>query len=730
MSTNPEAAGCSSISAADLVTHSWPEGGGEMGALIRRFDWTSTPIGPIESWSPALRMMVRFLLANRFPLLLWWGPQYVSIYNDAYRPVLGKKHPWALGLPVRECWSEIWHVLQPLIDTPFKGGPATWNEDIQLELNRHGFAEETHFTIAYSPVPDETVPTGIGGVLATVHEITDKIIGERRVVALRDLGARVGDAKSADDACHIAARTLSAHDKDVPFCLLYLIEAEGRVARLAGAAGVADHHDFAPTRVDLDDVSDQRWPLTRAIRDASMQVVTPLEEHFTSVPAGPWSDPPRTAVVMTIPSTRGEPVGIMVAGVSARQQLDDYHKDFLELVRTQIAAAVGHARAYEEERQRAEALAELDRAKTVFFSNVSHEFRTPLTLMLGPLEEILSDADIAPHHRDALMLTHRNALRLRKLVNTLLDFSRIEAGRIGAAYEPVDIAVFTAELASVFRAAIDKAGLRFVVDCRDIGEPVYVDREMWEKVILNLISNAFKFTLAGEIGVTVRRDGWRAAVEVRDTGCGIPATELPHIFERFHRVAGTPGRTHEGTGIGLALVQELVKLHGGSITVDSEVGSGTRVNVSVPLGHAHLPAERIVSTRSLTSTAVSADAFVEEALRWLPDAPADAAPSDRDDDRCILVADDNADMRAYLRRLLSRRWQVEIVGNGEEAIAFLRGRRPNLVIADVMMPKVDGFALLREMRANPAMRDIPVLMLSARAGDESRMEGLQAGADD
>ena len=183
-------------------------GGGEMGALIRAFDWSQTPIGPVESWSPALRMMVRFLLANRFPLLLWWGPQYVSIYNDAYRPVLGTKHPWAWGRPVSECWSEIWHILQPLIDTPFNGGPATWNEDILLEINRHGFVEETHFTIAYSPVPDETVPSGIGGVLATVHEISEKVVGERRVVALRDLGARVGDAKTAEEACAIAAGTL------------------------------------------------------------------------------------------------------------------------------------------------------------------------------------------------------------------------------------------------------------------------------------------------------------------------------------------------------------------------------------------------------------------------------------------------------------------------------------------------------------------------------------------
>ncbi|HEY9443327.1 MAG TPA: hypothetical protein VIQ25_08855, partial [Gemmatimonadales bacterium] len=208
----------------------WLAGGGEMGALIRAFDWSRTPIGPIETWSPALRMMVGFMLANRFPLLLWWGPEFISIYNDPYRPVLGAKHPWGLGRPVRECWSEIWPILQPLIETPFNGGPATWMEDIELEINRHGFVEETHFTIAYSPVPDETAPRGIGGVLATVHEISDKVVSERRVAALHDLGARVSEARTEDEACVRAAATLERHAKDLPFALIYLLEPGGERA--------------------------------------------------------------------------------------------------------------------------------------------------------------------------------------------------------------------------------------------------------------------------------------------------------------------------------------------------------------------------------------------------------------------------------------------------------------------------------------------------------------------
>src|SRR4029079_14115358 len=288
----------------------WLQDGGEMGELIRWLDGAATPVGPMNSWSPALRTMVQFLLANRFPMLLWWGPQYVSIYNDPYRPVLENKHPWALGQPVSNVWSEIWHILQPLIDTPFHGGPATWNEDISLEINRHGFVEETHFTIAYSPVPDETVASGIGGVIATVHEITGKIIGERRVVALRDLGARVGDAKSAEEACALAARTLSGHGKDVPFVLLYLLDESRRHARLAGASGIDENTDVCSATIDLDDPAREGWPLAEAIRAEAMQIVTGLNARFASLPQGPWTDPPNTAVVMAIPSNRAdEPVG-------------------------------------------------------------------------------------------------------------------------------------------------------------------------------------------------------------------------------------------------------------------------------------------------------------------------------------------------------------------------------------------------------------------------------------
>ncbi|HEU5327022.1 MAG TPA: ATP-binding protein [Thermomicrobiales bacterium] len=712
-------------------------GGGELGALMRAFDWSATPLGPAEAWSPALRMMVRFLLANRFPLLLWWGPQYISIYNDAYRPVLGTKHPWALGQPVSECWREIWHVLKPLIDTPFHGGPATWDDDIFLEINRYGFVEEAHFTIAYSPVPDDTVLGGIGGVLATVHEITEKVVGERRVVALRDLGARVGEARTAAEACAIAAETLAAHASDVPFALFYLIDADRTHAHLAGAAGVGMGEDISSLTVNLREMADDGWPFAEALRTGTTQTVRRLHERFAGAPPGPWSDPPNTAVVMPIPSNKAhEPAGLLVAGVSARLKFDEYYQDFLDLVRTQIAAAIGNARAYEEERQRAESLAELDRAKTRFFSNISHEFRTPLTLLLGPLEDALLAVDGATEQRERLLVAQRNALRLLRLVNTLLDFSRIEAGRIQASYEPTDLPAYTAELASTFRSAIERAGLQLRVDCPPLptGVETYVDREQWEKIVLNLLSNAFKFTFAGEIAVSLRAvdDGAAVALAVRDTGTGITAAELPRLFERFHRIQGGQSRTHEGSGIGLALVRELVTLHGGAIAVTSTPGAGSTFTVTIPTGAAHLPPDQL-ATSERSSTAASAAPYVEEALRWLPD-PAELTPNGAAPDAPVggrvLLADDNADMRQYVARLLGQRYTVETAPDGAAALAAALAQPPDLVLTDVMMPRLDGFQLLRALRADPRTSAIPVILLSARAGEEAQVEGLDTGADD
>jgi len=360
--------------------------------------------------------------------------------------------------------------------------------------------------------------------------------------------------------------------------------------------------------------------------------------------------------------------------------------------------------------------------------------------MLGPIEDALAEAvSLPPAQRERLEVAHRSALRLLKLVNSLLDFSRIEAGRERARFQPINLAALTAALASNFRSACERAGLDLVVDCPPFDAPVYVDPDMWEKIVLNLLSNAFKFTLRGGVTVALREAAAVAELVVRDTGVGIPPHELPRLFERFHRIEGQRGRTHEGTGIGLALVDELVKMHGGSITASSVPDEGTEFRVTIPLGSAHLPRDSMCEPTS-AFTQTRASAFVEEALRWLPDqaggrpshSPEEADLAQVEGKPRILLADDNADMRAYVAGILARGgYDIETAEDGAAALAAARrGPPPDLILTDVMMPLLDGFALLREVRADPAMEGLPVILLSARAGEEARIDGLAAGADD
>jgi PAS domain S-box-containing protein len=720
--------------------------GGEAGALMRSIDWAETPLGPVEGWSPALSSTVALLLHNQSSLLLWWGPEYVQLYNDAYRPILGDKHPRAIAQPGRECWAEIWHIIGPMADQPFYGGAASASDDLMLFINRRGFAEETHFRVAYSPVPDPSVPgTKVGGVLATVTETTEQVYGERQLRTLRELGTHTVAAKTAELACTAAAATLSLNPWDVPFALFYLLDQDGLHARLAASVGFSGDQAASPITVDVDlsTEADARsghlWPLRDAAHERRVCIVQDLTLLRALLPRSPRSEHPRAAIVLPLASPdQPHAYGLLVCGVSPHRALDDGYQTFFELVALQVATTIRNARAFEAERRRAEQLEALDRAKTAFFSNVSHELRTPLTLIMGPTDDALRSPERALKG-EALALVQRNELRLLKLVNSLLDFVRIEAGRAHASFQQTDLALLTREVASAFSLAIERAGLAFVVDCGALDQPAYVDRTLWEKVVLNLLSNALKFTFEGRIEVHLRANGAHAELEVSDTGTGIPEAELPHVFERFRRVPGSRSRTHEGSGIGLALLSEIVKMHGGTVEARSVVDEGTTFTVRIPFGKAHLDPTRVESKSPLASTALGAAPFIAEALRWLPGAVPETATDETTavravpveiSDARILIADDNADMREYLVGLLAQNWRVEAVADGAAALAAARRERPDLVLTDIMMPVVDGFGLLRELRADAALASIPVVMLSARAGEEASVVGLEAGADD
>jgi PAS domain S-box-containing protein len=722
-------------------------GGGEIGALMRAKSWTETPLGAPEKWPEALKTAVSICLNSRFPISLWWGPELVMFYNDAWRPILGKtKHPAGLGRPGVESWPEIWDTIGPQFTSVLTRGEATWSDDLLLVLERNNYREEAYFTYSYSPIKHSD--GSVCGVFSAITETTERVLGERRLRILRELAAQTGESKSVQEACETFARVLGAGNPDLPFAILYLLDEDRALASLVAKTGIDDA--FAPASLQVD--HDDPWGVGRVIGGGEVILLNDLARRFGTLPGGVCPEPTTSAIVLPVAKQgqKAGTAGALIAGINPRRALDDAYRGFFDLVAGHLATAVSNARAYEDERKRAEALANIDRQKTQFFSNVSHEFRTPLTLMLGPLEEVLSKPETNPpsDDRSLVRLAHRNGVRLLKLVNTLLDFSRIEAGRVQASFQPVDLALYTAELASNFRSAIERAGLRLVIDCPSLPNPVFVDTDMWEKVVLNLISNAFKFTFGGEIGIAVKpsSDGSYAEVTVRDTGAGIPPEELSHLFERFHRVEGARGRSIEGSGIGLALVQELVKLHSGTIRVTSEVGQGSTFTVAIPFGEGHLPLDRIGRIQAMTTTNVRPQAYVEEALGWFSDGgtlvpgplppPASYEAGDvsalaGSEGQLVLVADDNADMRNYVKRLLlAGGFRVEAVTDGKKALAAARRLKPDLVVSDVMMPELDGFGLLTAIRKDAELRDTPVLLLSARAGEEAKVEGLSAGADD
>ena len=730
-------------------TQGWLTGGGEMGDRMRDFDWSGTQLGPIDCWPQSLKTAVSIMLGCQYPLLIWWGQDLIHFYNDAYVPVLGKRHPSALGRPAPQVWSEAWPLVGPQAEAVMREGKSYWNDELLIVMTRNGYAEEVYMTFSYGPIVDDAGM--IGGVFCACTEETARVLARRRLTMLRALADFSYQAKSAREACTLAAAELAKNPHDLPFTRLYLLDADNGSAVLTGQSGLDASLATIPQVLNVDS-PDLLWRLREVMADGKPIALTRLTEKIGPILCGPWPEPTTDGLVLPmIKPGQKQLAGFFVAGLSPRLPLDENYRAFLELVAGHVATAVANAQAYDEERKRAEALTELDRAKTAFFSNVSHEFRTPLTLMLGPLEEVLArNGSIDLQVRESLTTAHRNALRLLKLVNTLLDFSRIESGRIQACYEPVDLAQVTAELASNFRSAIERAGMRLVIECPPGGEAAWVDREMWEKIVLNLLSNAFKFTFAGEIAVLVSPAGERQVqLVVRDTGTGIAQADLPHIFERFHRIRGARARSHEGSGIGLALVQELVKLHGGTIEVASTPGQGTIFTVRIPVGSSHLP-QTLLAAPAERSTAISATAYVEEAQRWLPDDRPDrhlAGPGDltspgeghvelhtdsvmRGLGGRVLLVDDNADMRDYVKRLLAGTYQVETAADGEAALEAARSRTPDLVVSDIMMPGLDGFALLRALRADPRTRDVPIILLSARAGEESQIEGMEAGADD
>ena len=692
-------------------------GDGEMARRMRAHDWADTPLGEPSQWPSSLQTACRICLTSSFPMVVWWGEDLFFLYNDAYRPFLGTKHP-ALAKAGSEVWTEIWGTIGPMLTSVLRSGQPTWSKDELLLMNRHGYWEETYWTWSFSPLHDDA--GAVRGVFTVATDATQRVIGERRMALLTTLSALASGVHSVPEACERVTRALGRAGKDVPFAAVYLRrhDVDGPVLACLSPPGAEPA---------LQPGGPGAWPVTEVLRSGQAIRVGDVANRYAPLPSGGWPSSPAEAMVLPLAGEGdGQAAGVIVLAASATRALDDSYQSFLQLVAHHTALVINSASAYQARRRKADELAEIDRAKTAFFANVSHEFRTPLALIMGPLAELRARlAGRDENVRQDLEVIHRNGLRLGKLVNALLDVSRIEAGRTRAQFEPVDLAAVTTDLASLFRPAVEKAGLRFEVDCPPLPEPVYVDRGMWEEIVLNLLGNALKFTFEGSISVSLRHQDTHAVLRVADTGIGVPAAELSRVFERFHRVPDARSRSSAGSGIGLALVREMTALHRGTITADSTEGTGTRLTIRLPLGQDHLP--RSDQPAAPEHGPADPQAAPADSGRLLPGRRAAV----RGTAARVLLVDENPDMRSYLQRLLAPDYEVTALAESRSALDSARGRPPDLVISNVMMPGLDGLDLVAALRADPATAEVPVLLLPARAGPESAaLDGPADGAGD
>jgi signal transduction histidine kinase/DNA-binding response OmpR family regulator len=694
--------------------------GGAMGRRFARFDWGGHPLGAPAGWPVSWRSAVAAALTSKFPIVLWLGSELVLVYNDGYVPMLGEKHPAALGERGHRVWWDIWETVGPMLAGVLATGEATWSNDLMLGLVADGRPWERYFTFSYSPILDDDGKPD--GVFCAVAETTERVLGERRLRVLTESAGRLFKSRTVREAIATTVDMGDGSHPDLPFLAVYAARDDGPPT-LAGAG--APMRGLLPA--DLGE-----W-VSRSSLPPSIE--SPLVLDLSSLPPGPVAADDGAPIPERALLTRLTGPGVqrfLVLGLTPHRPLDEQYRGFCRLVTDQVAAALSSADSFELERRRADELAQLDRAKTVFLTNVSHEFRTPLTLLLGPLDDAV-EAEADPGRGERLRMARRNASRLLRLVNALLEFARTEAGRAQPAPVRVDLGALTAQVASSFAGLCERAGLDLVLDCPPTAAEV--DPAMWETIVLNLLSNAVKFTLAGTIAVRVSsRADAKVSVAVTDTGAGIAERDLPHLFERFYRADSSAARTAEGSGIGLSLVRSLVDLHGGDVTIDSALGQGTTVSIVLPAPSPATPAAAPPDARVL----MNGNPYLDEAMDWIqaeqdPDpAVPDSAASGADGGErpLILIADDNADMRRHLQRICAEHWRVEVAADGAAALAAMRTRLPDALVTDVMMPGLDGLGLVAAIRADPQLSSVPVVMLSARAGVEAAGAGLSAGADD
>ncbi|CAG8446791.1 3528_t:CDS:10, partial [Scutellospora calospora] len=702
--------------------------------MVYNYDWSSTLLGPMDSWEPTLKIATNLCLQSAFPSCIYLHPSsWISLYNEAWIPIVKARHP-AIGKTFKEVWPEAYDIVIPQFENVRITGKGIIKTDTYYELQRDGYIEETYFYYTFSPIfkSDGTV----NAIFAVAQDTTHEVLNARRLKILNELGRQIPKS-----ACCIMTKTLS-NNADIPYAFIYFVDhkanagSESLVARLV-ATTFEDHHipDYLPdtpeiiylakddnksynTYIELKRVAAtysflkcDSWPIKLVIKEG---------KHVKVL----LKDDSQAVLLPTKISLFGGRVLsiVLICGVNRLRSLDEQYMEFLQLVTNQMNTYLEHGNTVEEEKKRSKILAELNYQKIIFFQGISHELKTPLTLMLSPLNDVINvcpqDAPIMPF----LKIIQRNTHRLLKLINVLLQFSNIEAGQLKAHYRETNIAEFTLELTSDFKNMAQKLGLGYNIDIphpdefnQAVGDKIYLDHDIYETIVYNLCSNALKHTWNGCITIRLYidyKDTKRMIIlEVSDTGIGIPENALPKIFERFYRVKSQGSRSHEGTGIGLALVKELITRHGGDITVTSKVNQGTTFKCWFPIGCEHLPINQI-DFNNLENPIkhdqelyIDRQLYLEESSQWIKNSTSEVIYDtinklSIDDKRTyndnkmlvdydlasekyqVLLVDDNNDMRIYLADLL-KEFDVLCACDGQEAIRILKNlnKLPDLILS-------------------------------------------------
>ncbi|MGB8380938.1 MAG: ATP-binding protein [Dermatophilaceae bacterium] len=685
--------------------------------------WSPQRLGVGATWPPELLLLARMVQRSQLPSSVCMGTELVQIYNGALARVLGDKHPNAWGQPMRTCWAEAWPQLGPLVEEVVSGGGAFTVDEQLLFLQRHGYLEETYWTMSLTAILGSSFERL--GLLFTAIDVTDRVVARRRMRTLHDLALLpVSEQRTLPEASATALEVLGRDRHALPLAACYLWN--GPRLTLAGAYGAQIDGRLLPAVLDRDAKS----PVARAFHAGQREVRLDGRRVLAEVhrsPIGPGK-PHIARLVPIIQGAHRDPIGLLVLGLNPYRALDGAYAEFTEVVGRQFNTLITDVSRLLEERSRVEDLDAAQQAATEFYANVSHELRTPLTVVAGSLDMIAGQGGTRTGGGGVVEAAQRATARLEHLVEGMLVLGRAEGGALVPRREPTDLARLTRDVASMFQSVLDGAGLQYAVDVPDRHVLVDIDREMWSQILLNLVSNAFKFTPAGRIAVTLEYGSADAVLTVQDTGGGIPADSLEAVFERFRQAGTTPARGVPGAGIGLALVADLARALGGSVSLESTEGVGSRFRVVVPVeGMPDAPGPSTVAdARGTTANSGRAPAGTRSERSTEPDRARDPAGAAA---RHALVVEDSADLRAYLvTTLQDRGWWVTAVEQAEDAVGL--SVAPDVVITDVVLPGADGLTMVRMLRAHPEFASTPIVVVSGRAAPGDITAGLDAGADD